>query len=238
MELMGLKTRVKMSSTKHIETILDVLGNETRRKILKLLAEEPHYLLQLADELNVSQQAILKHLSLLEKYGIISSFKAESDLAAPPRKYYELSKSLCLRIGMSKNLVDFEIHEIPLKEDLSKFPKELKNILFKVEELEKVDSLPKALKNAKSILKEIDSRIKKLRKKEIFLLRLKQRLLEKAHKLINNSSNNSLERKILCATLEVNGKIDIDVLSERLDVREKEIKKVIESLKQKYSIDL
>ncbi|MEM3522700.1 MAG: helix-turn-helix domain-containing protein, partial [Candidatus Bathyarchaeia archaeon] len=177
-----------MDTKQHIETILDVLGNETRRKILKLLANEPHYLLQLADELNVSQQAILKHLSILEKYGIISSFKAESDFAAPPRKYYELSKSLCLIIGMSKNLVDFEIHEIFLKEDLSKFPEELREIFYKIEELNERDSSIQALKSAKSILDDINSRIKKLREIEILLLKLKQKLMEKTYKIIRELS--------------------------------------------------
>jgi ArsR family transcriptional regulator len=221
-----------MSAKQHIETILDVLGNETRRKILRVLADEPHYLLQLADELNVSQQAILKHLSILEKHGIISSFKAESDFAAPPRKYYELSKSLCLIVGVSKNLVDFEIHEILLKEDLSKFPEELKEIFHKIEGLEKKDPLTQALKDAKSILEEIDSRIKKLREIEISLLRLKQKLMEKAYKITREFSSNSLEREILCSILK-DGKMDVDLLSEKLNVREKEIKKAIKSLKQK-----
>jgi len=221
-----------MSTKQHIETILDVLGNETRRKILKVLADEPHYLLQLADELNVSQQAILKHLNILKKHGIISSFKAESDFAAPPRKYYELSKSLCLIIGMSKNLVDFEIHEILLKEDLSKFPEELKEIFYKIEELENKYPLTQALKNAKSILKEIDSRIKKLREIEISLLKLKQKLMEKAYKIIREFSSNSLEREILCSIFK-DGEMNIDLLSEKLNIREKEIRKAIKSLKQK-----
>ncbi|MEM2897386.1 MAG: helix-turn-helix domain-containing protein [Candidatus Bathyarchaeia archaeon] len=216
-----------------IGTILDVLGNETRRKILRLLADEPHYLLQLAGELNVSQQAILKHLNILEKHGIISSFKAESDFAAPPRKYYELSKSLCLMIGMSKNLVDFEMREIVLEEELSKFPEEFNEILFKIEGLGKGEPITQALKNAKSLLKEIDSRIKRLRETEILLLKLKQKLMEKTHEIIRESSNDLLERGILYSLLKIDGKIDIDLLSEKFNVREKEIKKAVKSLKQK-----
>lgn len=225
-----------MSIGPRIETILDVLGNETRRKIIKLLANEPHYLLQLAEELNVSQQAILKHLSILEKHGIISSFKAESEFAAPPRKYYELSKSLCLIIGMSKNLVDFEIHEIFLK-DLSKFPEELKDILYKIEELNEKNSSIQALKNAKSILEDINSRIKKIREIEISLLNLKQKLMEKTYKIIRELSSDLLEREILRSILN-DEEINIDVLAEKFNVREKSIKKAIESLRQKGLIDL
>jgi len=54
--------------------IFDVLSNETRRRILEILAEEPAYLNQLTREIRVSQQAILKHLEYLQERGIIKSF--------------------------------------------------------------------------------------------------------------------------------------------------------------------
>ena len=41
---------------------LHVLENRTRRKILEMLVREPHYPLQLSKHLDVSQQAVMKHL--------------------------------------------------------------------------------------------------------------------------------------------------------------------------------
>ncbi|RLI24226.1 MAG: transcriptional regulator, partial [Candidatus Hecatellales archaeon] len=75
-----------------VEELLYVLGNPTRRRILKLLSQEPKYLIQLSKELDVSQQAILKHITVLERFGLISSYEEKGELPAPPRKYYTLSK--------------------------------------------------------------------------------------------------------------------------------------------------
>ena len=57
-----------------IEKVLDILGNETRRRILRYLAEEPRYFIQLSKELGVSQQAVLKHLEILQALNLVESF--------------------------------------------------------------------------------------------------------------------------------------------------------------------
>ena len=66
-----------MSNGDNIDSLLEVLGNDTRRRILQLLADEPRYFIQLSKDLGVSQQAVLKHLELLEKNGFVSSFEGE-----------------------------------------------------------------------------------------------------------------------------------------------------------------
>ena len=45
---------------------LSILENPTRRDILRYLVKEPHYPLQLSELLDVSQQAVVKHLKVLE----------------------------------------------------------------------------------------------------------------------------------------------------------------------------
>ena len=52
---------------------LGVLDNRVRRQILKHLVREPHYPLQLAQLLDVSQQAIVKHLKVLEDADFVIS---------------------------------------------------------------------------------------------------------------------------------------------------------------------
>ena len=44
------------------DVLLDVLGNETRRRILNLISHEPMYFNQLAKEIRTGQQAILRHV--------------------------------------------------------------------------------------------------------------------------------------------------------------------------------
>ena len=60
--------------------LLDVLGNETRRRILNLISHEPMYFNQLAKEIRTGQQAILRHVKILEDTGLIESYAKRSDL--------------------------------------------------------------------------------------------------------------------------------------------------------------
>lgn len=68
---------------------LSILENPTRRSILRHLVKEPHYPLQLSELLDVSQQAVVKHLKVLEEAGFVDSEMKKSDKAAPPRKCTE-----------------------------------------------------------------------------------------------------------------------------------------------------
>src|SRR5579875_2896322 len=85
--------------------IFDVLSNETRRRILEILAEEPAYLNQLTREIRVSQQAILKHLEYLQERGIIKSFIVRGEGGTPPKKHYEIDDSVLLLSEPAKSLL-------------------------------------------------------------------------------------------------------------------------------------
>ena len=54
---------------------LNILENKARRDILRRLAKEPHYPLQLSELLDISQQAVVKHLRVLEENGFVESEK-------------------------------------------------------------------------------------------------------------------------------------------------------------------
>ena len=50
-----------------------ILENRARRSILQHLVKEPHYPLQLSELLDISQQAVMKHIKVLEKAGFIEA---------------------------------------------------------------------------------------------------------------------------------------------------------------------
>ena len=81
-----------------LDTLLTVLGNPTRRKILEMLAMEKHYPLQLSRELDVSQQAVSKHLKVLEKYGLVECIEEEE---------YNAIKEACAKVGVELEYVHF-----------------------------------------------------------------------------------------------------------------------------------
>jgi ArsR family transcriptional regulator len=132
------RERTKNTSTladTHI--LLDVLGNETRRRILDLISHEPMYFNQLAKEIQTGQQAILRHVKILEDSGLVKSYTKKSDLGAPDRKYYRVNSSFNLSISVSKD--NFTVRNEGIEELRYK---EADNLYKKFDELDSVTLHP------------------------------------------------------------------------------------------------
>ncbi len=76
--------------------LLDLLGNENRRRILRLLAHKPCYVTEISEYLGVSPKAVIDHLRRLEEAGLI-----ESTTDDQRRKYFHISRSLRLEVSVS-----------------------------------------------------------------------------------------------------------------------------------------
>jgi ArsR family transcriptional regulator len=92
-----------------LDELLSVIENPTRRKILEALVREPHYPLQLSKELGMSQQAIMKHLKVLEGYHLVRSFQEASDLGGPMRKKYCPALNFTIVVDLGPNLFSAEL---------------------------------------------------------------------------------------------------------------------------------
>ena len=68
-----------------LDEALGILQNKARRAILERLVREPHYPLQLAKQIGISQQAVMKHLKLLEDIGFVVKIKVASNKGGPPK---------------------------------------------------------------------------------------------------------------------------------------------------------
>ena len=73
---------------------IEILSNPTRREILKRLVREPHYPLQLSEHLDVSQQAIVKHLNVLEENGFVECEKVASERGGLRKKFTQFNNHL------------------------------------------------------------------------------------------------------------------------------------------------
>jgi ArsR family transcriptional regulator len=76
--------------------LLDLLGNENRRRILRLLAHKPCYVTEISEYLGVSPKAVIDHLRKLEDAGLI-----ESRTDDQRRKYFHISRNLRLEVNVS-----------------------------------------------------------------------------------------------------------------------------------------
>ena len=182
-----------------IGELLDLLGNDTRRRILESLANEPKYFIQLSKEIGVSQQAVLKHLFLLEKFGLIESFKAKSNLAAPDRKYFQLNRSVYLSIGITGNSMEIKMENI--KGPNKTKPKNRMTTEIKGKYIQRDKEITDILKNTKHNLELIEQRMEEIENEKIGLLKDKQKILQIAHQVIRESLEEDLARRILYSNL-------------------------------------
>ncbi len=76
--------------------LLDLLGNENRRRILRLLARKPCYVTEISEYLGVSPKAVIEHLRKLEEAGLI-----ESRVDDQRRKYFHIARNVRLEVNVS-----------------------------------------------------------------------------------------------------------------------------------------
>jgi ArsR family transcriptional regulator len=78
--------------------LLDLLGNENRRRILRLLSRKPCYVTEIGEYLDVSPKAIIDHLKKLEEAGLV-----ESRTDGSRRKYFHIAQDVRLEVTVSRH---------------------------------------------------------------------------------------------------------------------------------------
>jgi ArsR family transcriptional regulator len=76
--------------------LLDLLGNENRRRILRLLARKPCYVTEISEYIDVSPKAVIDHLRQMEEAGLV-----ESRTDDQRRKYFHIAQNLRLEVQLS-----------------------------------------------------------------------------------------------------------------------------------------
>ena len=208
--------------------ILDILGNDTRRKILTVLSEEPMYFNQLAKKIGIGQQAILRHLQALEDIGLIETYAEKSNFGAPDRKYYRVNDSFVLTISLSED--NFTITKQNITESRNKESKKYyKNL----------DSMPEEAGEALSLLQEnltkIEEQISAQESRLNDLYALRQMVLSKLHK-IGMTSFKENERRLLYKIVEESPR-SIAELSDLVDEKESSLKDLIREMRSKVDKD-
>ena len=87
--------------------LLDILGNENRRKIIQLLANRPCYVSEISGRLGVGPKAIISHLGLLEQAGLI-----ECSVDEQRRKYFNIANNMRLEVSVSPYAYTVTLHDI------------------------------------------------------------------------------------------------------------------------------
>ena len=189
-----------------LDVLLSMIENPTRRKILESLVKMPRYPLQLSKELGISQQAVVKNLSVLEKNGMVVSYR-ESSSIGPERTVYEPNSEFTLIVDMRSGMFSARMIE----------PKgERKDV--------DVDNL----KEMRSKVIDIDNELEQLEKRYSELMREKESIIASVISKQDGYAQKSLAYEILDAP-----KKTVEELSKDLNARTDVVKEMIDDIERR-----
>jgi predicted transcriptional regulator len=203
-----------------IDEILEILENPTRRMILRELAREPRYSLQLAQMLNVSQQAIMKHLRVMEDRDMVRVMVEKSDVGGPPRKCYLASKRFSVTIDMGPGLFEEVVRTFGETDDV---------MSEKIHSREEGDSLER-LKQTLDALATVSDSMEELDARRTILLDEKERLMRKAYELADAACEDEDAKRVLRHLIE-GGDADVEAVADALNMREKVARNALRQLR-------
>jgi ArsR family transcriptional regulator len=175
--------------------LLDILGNENRRRILQLLSFHPFYFNEMAKRLDVGPKAVIDHLEMLERAGLVECYQDRGR-----RKYFRIARKTVLEIAVSPHSYGVRAYH---SEDMPRVEEEVLNqdmMLLK----EELAGLEQKRLELRILLDQIESREMEIKKV--------------ASKAAKSYAQNQLDEEILTALLASDA--DSVHLADRLEIPE------------------
>ena len=102
------RNKFNEDDTMDLEAVLDVIGCKTRRDILALLTQEPRFVSEISQQLDIGQKAIIGHLKAMEELGLINP-SYQKIQRGRPRKYYEISQDIEIKIFIKPDNINMHM---------------------------------------------------------------------------------------------------------------------------------
>ncbi len=192
--------------------IFNIIGNETRRKILSRLSCHECYLSSLSEGFEISHTAISKHLNKLKEEGIIEPEEGKEDMK---KIFYRITESKLVTSVVSSHLASFNEYEIPEKESL-----------------EEDGDLEEDIKRFKSISDEIDDMYKKIADLEGTRNLLMSRIKDE----YDDERTRQTPEMIILHYLLLKGDCTYEELSNYLNIDESEVRNSVDKLKERVDL--
>ena len=215
---------------------LSILENPTRRQILRKLVKEPHYPLQLSELLNVSQQAVVKHLKVLEESGFVDSERVPSEKGGPPKKMYKVNQSFSLRLDLGPDLFRAEHRKIPAGGPMrlsNRLPPELNGVVDRLGTRRKLPMV-----EARGVLSELDSALERIDEHRDAVIALHQQVMRKVSPSISEQSESYEERQLAHAIMnQPRRPLDLDAFSQGLRIQSMDAEEMMDALRERLMRD-
>jgi ArsR family transcriptional regulator len=181
--------------------LLDILGNENRRRILQLLSFRPFYFNEMAKRLDVGPKAVIDHLEMLEKAGLIECYHDRKR-----RKYFRIARKTVLEVAVSPHT-----YGVRAFKSENTFPSQVSNYTEISEVIPDVMQLRKELYILEERRRDLRRQMDELELKEMDLKMM-------ATRAIHGYAQSHLEIEILVALLSES--LSVSDLAKKLEIPE------------------
>ena len=187
--------------------ILDILGNENRRRILQLLSFRPFYFNEMAKRLDLGPKAVIDHLEMLERAGLVECYRDDRR-----RKYFRIRENVVLEVVFSPHSYGVRTYspEPSMKRDSTYSPEaSLSSSAGGVGPSGELEAISSRLRDLEAERLRLRRLLEAISSQEMLIRRL-------AMGLIESTASDQLEAEILAAL--ISGESATDALARRLGI--------------------
>ncbi len=148
----------------NVDDLLDVLGNESRRRILYLLSQRPCYVSEIAYRLKMAPKVVLEHLDKLERVGLVKSFEEGK------RRYYYIDRSLRLEVTLTPHNFSAKLIENGNVDE-----KDIYDVIRNIDEVKYIEGL-----------RDLSDTIRRMKRMQDVLSKLQYRINSKITKMLED----------------------------------------------------
>lgn len=213
-----------------LNTILQVVENPVRRRIIKRLSQEPCYALQLSKELGLGQPLVAKHLGVMEQAGLVT-YAAETSKAGPPRKKYSLAMGISITMDVGPN-VFIERGTAFEAQPSKKVTQDVVQLRRRLDRAREAGADRRKLSLLSEVLGDVDGKIEALESERGELLDIRNQAMGEAAQIASQLAGLDM-RRVLFHILDEHDK-GVESISEALNMREFSVKAILEELERNY----
>ena len=204
------------------EVVLDILGNESRRRILELLSRKPCYVSEISYYLGMAPKVVIEHLEKLEKSGLVASFEEGR------RRYYYIPSNTCLEVIISPHKFEVRV-STDTRENMPDMPSLIKEIRNDFNLIDRIrsDSISEIYR-AMKIAEDLQNRFSKM---QGMLAERFNQIVERMLNEVERVINDDLERIVMLGLAK--GLKSTDEIAESFRLPYREVERALNSLMKK-----
>jgi len=204
--------------------VLDILGNKTRRDIIKLVSQEPRYITELKRETGVEKMALARHLDWMVRADILEVTE-ESGGRGRPRKYYEIRGRKKVRVDITRNHFRVRVDEQKIPEGEGIHDLRIKGAEALADPMERLAALSET---ADDILREIRLHEEAINRLEGALSRIR----EAAERLVKEADMDKIDGRILVEIMTSEDGDDLEGISRGIRESSSTVRRHLEHLRE------